>query len=356
MFKCVHLPTGETILILEEAWRARIGELRRFDRQDLLVCQGCQQPVRVRAGRHRRWHFAHKHLQNCRFDQVSPAVLHARERLYTWLAKLLPTGRIDVEAFYPELNLPRPFDMVVEDGDKRFAYWIFENRLHPDLRQQITQAFEQASAVNSLQVHPIFLISLLRRDEKHPGRFFLSTTERAFAQTTPFDLLEQPLDRVAGKTLVYLDPDPDRVAILRDLHCIHTPQVFAGRESGLPLAEAVILLESGAIAASSEPDRLRDFQNRQKRRAAKMGQSQQSLGRVLQRILPQAAGPSGGDLARDVLEAGPGAARPLRPTVDSFLRERVVCQFCQQETEDWWYLDKKTGLCKCRDCLRKGIT
>ena len=78
MFKALQKQTGEEILLLEPKWLKEIKELRALDKADLLVCQGCLQPVRVRVPRYRRTHFAHKHLANCTFGAVSPELLQAQ--------------------------------------------------------------------------------------------------------------------------------------------------------------------------------------------------------------------------------------------------------------------------------------
>src|SRR5512145_1200795 len=87
MYKAVFLQTGEEIIILHPYWRKRIEQLRVMDRADLLVCQGCRQPLRVKAGEMKRAHFAHKHLKACSYGSESPEILNARAVLYEWLLK-----------------------------------------------------------------------------------------------------------------------------------------------------------------------------------------------------------------------------------------------------------------------------
>src|SRR5512144_1811457 len=113
MYKALHLQTGEEIIILHPAWKGRIPELRAMDRADLLVCQGCMQPLRVKAGQHKRAHFAHKHLKACSYGTESPAILNARAVLYEWLVAQFGLG-VTVEKQFPESGLPRPVDCWVE--------------------------------------------------------------------------------------------------------------------------------------------------------------------------------------------------------------------------------------------------
>ena len=110
MFKALHRPSGEEIVILEPRWRRQLDTLRLLDAQDDLVCQGCLQPVRVRAGEVKRWHFAHKHLQNCPYEFESPVLLQCRAVLYEWLVSQLGEDVVTLEKKSP---LPRPVDCWV---------------------------------------------------------------------------------------------------------------------------------------------------------------------------------------------------------------------------------------------------
>ena len=90
MFKVIHKLDRQEIVILDPAWRRNISVLQAMDEQNLLICPLCEQPVRTRLGNVRRWHFAHKHLQNCPYQSVSPHLLHCRALLYEWLVELFP--------------------------------------------------------------------------------------------------------------------------------------------------------------------------------------------------------------------------------------------------------------------------
>ena len=134
MFKALHTTTGEEIIILEPRWRRQIEFLRSLDTQDDLVCQGCLQPVRVRAGDVKRWHFAHKHLQNCPYESESPILLQARAVLYEWLVGQLGE---DVVTLEKQSALPRPVDCWVNSAAGAIGYWIIDTRMPPDERQSL---------------------------------------------------------------------------------------------------------------------------------------------------------------------------------------------------------------------------
>src|SRR5512138_2593900 len=119
MYKAVHAQTREEIVILSPRWCERIAALRALDRANQLVCQGCRQPLRVKAGAVKRPHFAHKHLNACSFGSESPEILNARAVLYDWLVRQFgqnPGHSVTVEKQVEGFQLPRPVDCWVEIG------------------------------------------------------------------------------------------------------------------------------------------------------------------------------------------------------------------------------------------------
>src|SRR3972149_2366896 len=132
MFKALINPSGEEIVILEPRWRRQLDTLRLLDIQDDLVCQGCLQPVRVRAGGVKRWHFAHKHLHNCPYEFESPILLQSRAVLYEWLLARRGEDGVTLEK---KTSLPRPVDCWVRGADGDIGYWIIDSRMPPVERQ-----------------------------------------------------------------------------------------------------------------------------------------------------------------------------------------------------------------------------
>ncbi len=125
MFKAVNTLDNNYIVILDPQWLGAIRELRRLDAQDLLVCQQCRQPVRVRAGHVRRWHFAHKHLANCPYGNESPELLRTRAALYEWLMSKYPE-RVTIEKRVESEHILRPVDCWVETEAGIISYWIID--------------------------------------------------------------------------------------------------------------------------------------------------------------------------------------------------------------------------------------
>ena len=125
MYKALDIRNDKEIVILDPKWLGVINQLRELDRQDILVCQGCKQPVRVRAGEFRREHFAHRHLENCDYADKSAVLRNVRAVLYEWLVAKFGEN-VSIEKKFDGLDLPCPIDCRVEKDSKFFAYWIFE--------------------------------------------------------------------------------------------------------------------------------------------------------------------------------------------------------------------------------------
>ncbi len=188
MYKAVHIQTGEEIIILNPSWKKRIEELRALDHADLLVCQGCRQPLRVKAGEVKRTHFAHKHLKACSYGSESVEILNARAVLYEWLLQEFPPGAsgearlspVSVEKMVEGVDLPRPIDGWVEASSGAIAYWIIEAGIKLEARMAILAAFERFG----VQVHFLFLQGMLNEKKEELHSLLLTPTERAFLQAT----------------------------------------------------------------------------------------------------------------------------------------------------------------------------
>jgi len=203
MFRALNLKTGEPVLMLDSAWRAQINLLRQLDSDNQLVCPACQQPVRPRTGRVRRWHFAHKHLQNCPLARESALTLEMRSIIYEWLVGICGRESIEVEASLGNISLPRPIDCLAVTETATFAYWTFDKNKAPDIRNQIIKGFEQAS----IQAHYLFPTEMIRPDSLFPNRLHLTTSERAFMRESIYNKAWARDLRGVGTSLHYLDPE-----------------------------------------------------------------------------------------------------------------------------------------------------
>ena len=338
MYKAVHARSGEEILSLGPNRQERTERLRALDREDLLLCQGCRQSVRLKSGARKRPHFAHKHLQGCSYGSVSPRLLEARGLLYETLAGHYP-GSVDVEWLPADIDLPRPVDCVVRAETGSFAFWLVDSLLKLETRGQILAAFERLD----LPVTLLLLANLLHPDPEHPAWLLLSPTERDFLCQTLYDEIghEQRLfAHEFGSTLHYLDVEGRRLITYRSLERVHAPSVFSGRREECALEDVALSAQGQFVHPGEERDL-----------AASRGQRQRQAERArrwLEPVAAQAGSLSGGKkntINRSV------------PDAEQLHTERVTCIYCGEQTDNWWTAWSEDGerLGKCRACLDRGL-
>lgn len=339
MFKALHKSTGEEIVILEPRWRRQLGLLRLLDTQDDILCQGCYQPVRVRAGEIKRWHFAHKHLQNCPYESESPILLKTRAVLYEWLVSQRGEGRVVLEK---KIALPRPVDCWVDYDAGGTGYWIIDTRMPPDERSSL------AAGMLDICSNPvwIFTASMLHTDPDSLDRLYLTTTERAFMQHTRYDDAVQSDYASPGASLHYLDAEREILTSIRGLRVYHGPQLYSGHWHESHLSDVKIYPETGEFVHPGEDEMLgryhkailsreRQQQEAERRITLKMAELFGETG-----VIQASSQEPGGNIARQPV--GNGEA------------ELPTCIFCGKKTDDYWYLNRADNTCKCRDCYRQG--
>jgi hypothetical protein len=355
MLKAAHSQTAEEILILAPRWKHDLSALRQLDHADLLVCPGCRQPVRVKAGELKRWHFAHKHLANCPFEKQSPLLLATRAVLYEWLVTQFGEEHVALEKLVE--GLPRPLDAYVA-GEFATAYWIFDTRMPPDERDRLREKLSSLGA-NLIWV---FAAPILQVEVGHPGLINLTTTEREFRQHTTSDAA-QPVDAfLAGDTLHYLDAEAETLITYRNLGLRHPPQSFIGRRLESPLSTVQVDLQSSDFLHPGEAERIAEYRQRQQHRQEKMHNTLPKLGSRFASILPEAGVEHSAERPISAFPAGlfqkSRAAKPAkRPeNQEEYLvpfARTGTCKNCGKQTDDWVSFDGRTGTCVCRDCSGK---
>ncbi len=352
MFKCLNLQTMEEVVILAPAWRERLEELRCLDHADSLVCPGCRQPVRIRAGKFKRWHFAHKHLANCPLADQSPDLLGCRAALYEWLLQHFDPQVVILEKAIP--GLPRPLDAWVQAGEAGFGYWIFDTRLSPQVREELRQCLEG----QGLPVNWIFTSMLMHEDSPHPGRLHLTTTEREFLRTSSLDAAAEAAGDAPGLSITYLDPDSVTFSTYRSLKLRHPPQLYSGRR----FSEAAVSVkphpETGECLYPGDPEALWRYQQKASL-VRQRTQKQREFFTVrfpgLEQPDPRTA-PGKVDTQEQPRPVSdpPGAAPSRRSSEQPPVRQPFtrpgVCKICGKTTTDWVTYYSKTGECICRDC------
>jgi len=315
---------GTDIVILDSRWKDAVDSLRSLDRQGALLCQGCKQPLRLRAGEVRRWHFAHKHLENCGYGHESPELLNARAILYEWLVGKFGK-KVTIEKKVDDTRFSRPIDCWVEQENESIAYWIVDAAIKPQIREKVQAGFRQLRAI----VNWVFITQMLHEDKDEPEHLHLTTTERELMQHTAYD------DAVkngygAGKSLHYLNADDRTLTTYRGLHLAHSPQLFKGHKERHELSAVLVSPHDGAFVHPGEHERLQQFKQGQAER-----EKQQRKWVETQTIVDTIDEQTKRDYATRTEPEG-------------------VCEFCGLKTSEWWSYDGKSGTCKCKACYRQG--
>jgi len=348
MFKAIHTLDNQEIIILDPEWEdvTQLNALRDLDRRDLLICQECRQPVRVRAGEERQWHFAHKQRQNCTYQSESAPLLHARATLYRWLVEKFGADQVALEHKMEDLDFPRPIDVWVRGEKGSIAYWIIDTGIKTDIRETLYQRFQQLG----VHIQWVFTTSMLREQEE-PGRITLTTTERELMTASRYDVIYEPR-RGQGRSLHYLDGSSATLISFRGLHLVHSPHTFAGCKITHPLRDMQILRQSGGFVHPDEHALLAAYPAETLDSATQStyisGDGPRESTQLLPIIAP-ASPASAGSSHRLSQIAGWSKDAP---------RERIVrigtCIFCSQQTTDYWSYDGATKTCRCRPCRDAG--
>ena len=363
MFKAINRETSEAVTILDSKWLHQLDDLRSLDRQDILICQGCKQPVRVRAGTSKRWHFAHKHLQNCTYGLESPTLLQLRAVLYQWLVTKFG-DKVIVEKMLDSRYFPRPVDCWIERAAGNLAYWLIDSGIRPPVREDLKVGFEHVGA----NVHWVFLASMLNEPEDHPNRIKLTPTERKFAHPSVYDEPVLGSRFMVGNSLHYLDPDTEILTTFRGLRLIHEPQLFEGHKERHDLSQILVSPKTGEFVHPGEYEQLRHYQQEQRR----LEEEQKALEQRMQeqrRLEAEQRAREQQHFFRqrtesDSVSESKGVSVPLTGLTPkgntqpryagSLKKEEATCVICGNKTRDWWYFDGATKTCECRTCSRKG--
>jgi len=351
MYKALDIRTDTEVVILDPKWLRVINQLRELDRQDFLVCQGCRQPVRVRAGIHRREHFAHKHLENCDYADESTILRNARAVLYEWLTSKFGEKVViekKVEGVF------RPIDCWVEQDSKVFAYWIFDSTLKPDKRNMLHQIAQRTG----LHFNWVFASEISRTEQDEPDNLVLSTTEREFIQKSSYDLLVAK--RYSQGSLHYLDSENRKLTTYRGLSLYHEPQIYKGMRLVSELDRVKISPKNGEFVHDGEYERLQQFRQRQEVLPKLKTYRWDSY---ISEKYPDFEIPQQDNISDNYRQIEiPKEKVPVpyfqnsaaSETYDLAQSKSGVCILCGQVTDDWWWYDGKTGECRCRACQKQG--
>ena len=255
MYKALDIRDNTEIVILDVKWLRAINQLREFDRQDFLVCQGCKQPVRVRAGEQRRKHFAHKHLENCDYADESAVLRNARAVLYEWLVSKFGKN-VTIEKKIDGIDLFRPIDCWVNQDSTTFAYWIIDSTLKSEKRKILQNGLEKLG----IHFNWVFAIEMFRTEQNDPDKLVLSTTEREFIQHSKYDIPTK--DYFGNGSLHYLDAENRKLITFRCLSLYHKPQIYRGISQISDLENILVSPQNGEFVHDGEYEKLKKISTR----------------------------------------------------------------------------------------------
>lgn len=214
MLSAIRTEDRIQVILLREDGSARAEHLRQEAREGRIVCEVCDQPVIVRAGEERTWHFAHRSRIDCPKAKDSLEIVECRALLFGWLRIRFPDA-VQVEKVLP--GLPRPVDCWVErPGKPSLAWWLISAAVKPDLRHSMIAGCKKLGA----RLHPLFPSRLLVVDPDHPGQVILTASLRELAENSVYAGLYHD----CPESLHFLDPERRRLVSCRGLLAVHPPQ------------------------------------------------------------------------------------------------------------------------------------
>ena len=316
MFKVFDTQTSKEIIILDPYWNdSTLNILRTMSRDDHLACPVCKEPVLVRAGEIKRWHFAHRNLSDCPLKHESPNLLQARSFLYAWLKSKYP-DKVTIEKHFPESGLPRPLDCYVDVSEnKKFGYWILDKGIRS--RYQIQHALSDLN----LEITWIFLSNMLRIDKEKSTSVHLTPTERDLANQSIYNEIHHS----CHESITYFNIDDNSVTTLRGLRCIHLPQ-------------------------ESEHEKLQrhyaDLELKQQRQEEER-QLRIDIQKELNEKIRKEAYSSKASVSH-------GTPKTTQNTSNNDFNKPYPCSICGATTANWAALDLSTNTCICsRECLKR---
>lgn len=368
MLTAMRTIDSSQVILLREDGPSRAEHLREEALDGRIVCEGCRQPVIVRAGKERVWHFAHRAGGDCPRAKDSLDVLECRALLYAWLRVRFPDS-IQLEKTAP--RLPRPLDCWIErPGKPTLAWWVVPAAVKPDVREAMLKGCRKLGVL----LHPVFHARLLVK-EPGEGRISLSATLRELTEHSAYD----GLYGFGDESLHFLDPARRQLTTCRGIWLRHPPQGHQATLLEHPLESVLLNPRTGEFVHPGEHEAWKEHQEAlaKKRQAEEERKRRQAANRAEGYRRSYRAGWDDEDDdddeaeeeekatpevrflevdASQVPDRGPGAteagSRERATPVEPDMGDLLTCKDCGSRTRDWVVRYGNTGLCRCRACMR----
>ncbi len=149
---------GEKFSLAEEWSKQQLLQLRK---QEDFFCPICKQPVQLKLGEKKRYHFAHYRRDECLEDLENESAYHmdGKIKLYKWLQR--QGISVQLEAYLPNIK-QRP-DLLFTYKEKSIAIEYQCSTISSSLFQKRTESYQKAN------VHVIWILGgkCLKRKKSH---------------------------------------------------------------------------------------------------------------------------------------------------------------------------------------------
>ncbi len=367
MLTAMRTIDSSQVILLREDGPSRAERLREEAAEGRIVCEGCRQPVIVRAGEERIWHFAHRAGGDCPRAKETLEVLECRAQLFSWLRVRFPES---IQLEKTAARLPRPLDCWVErPGKPTLAWWVVPAAVKPDVREAMAKGCRKLGVL----LHPVFHARLLVK-EPGLGRITLSATLRALTEHSAYD----GLYGFGDESLHFLDPARRQLTSCRGIWLRHPPQGHQATLLEHPLESILLHPRTGEFVHPGEYEtwkehlealtqKRREEDERKRRQATTNAEDYRRFHRAeWDDEDDDDEEPEEGKVAPEVrvLEMAESPVPDRRPAALAFdsrdhatptetnAEDLLTCKDCGNMTRDWVVRYGNTGLCRCRACMR----
>lgn len=263
MLKGIDSQTGAPVISVAQQWCDCVDQLRARCHADTVLCPECRQPVILRAGHDRIWHFAHRTRSNCPLKRETEEVLAARVMLYELLQRAFG-DRVALEERIPGAQRAESADCVVTLHTGKIAYFIVAKQIRK--RSEFLAFRRQAYSA----VHWILLPRLLQVAPDSANGVLLSPTACDLASRDGIERIYGGHRRIKEGSLYCADVERDLFVIARGLHIVHVPNVYhASAKLELSPQDVVVDSKTGELMAVEEGALLADWQREQEEEATR---------------------------------------------------------------------------------------
>ncbi len=186
-----------TVISVMDRWH--LDELKELRKKRLFYCQMCKEPVQLKLGTKKQWHFAHQANFECDFLIERETLYHlkGKRHLYEWLKRQF--NEVALEVYLPIIR-QRP-DLLLRYQHTLYALEFQCSPISPTLLTKRTNGYLQ------LGITPMWILGGNRFKRHGQKTFSLKAFEWYATRSTQKD----------GNFLTYYCPEQQSLALLQQL-------------------------------------------------------------------------------------------------------------------------------------------